>query len=41
KKGGDEVLQAIRSTIHRNSENHLKMDSTKTSKEKRDSTESH
>lgn len=32
KKGGDEVLQAIRSTIHRNFENHLKRDSTKTSK---------
>ena len=32
KKKGDEVLQAIRSTIHRNLENHLKMNSTKRSK---------
>ena len=39
-KKGDEIIQAIRSTIHRNFENHLKMDSTKRSKEERDHNES-
>ena len=39
-KKGDEIIGAIRSTIHRNFENHFKTDSTKRSKEKRDSVES-